>query len=279
MEHPPGSPAAVGRHPEASSGDPLVEAELRGLERILRALPEPAMRRERLLDRLEEADPERAYALLAGALRRPEDPAPHLPCVREAAADLLREGGASRPLDYAWIAEVYARAAARGDAFVMRLLRAPGPAEAMTDPGSALPRQVAEIPLGVRRALARGLDASMLERLLLDPDATVIEHLLANPRITEDQVVRIAARRPVPASTLECIARSRRFGRSARVRTAVARNPYCPTPLAVRLLGALPRAAVREMAADGTLHADTRRHAHAELVRRRRARRTGPGPT
>ena len=30
----------------------------------------------------------------------------------------------------------------------------------------------------------------MLERLLLDPDPIVLEHLLANPRVTEGDVLR-----------------------------------------------------------------------------------------
>lgn len=249
--------------------DALLEAEARGLDRTLRALAEPAMRRERLLRRLEEASPAEAYGLIAAILERPGRRAPHLLTLREVLQGLLREGGATRRLDYEFCARIYSEAAARDDDFVMRLFRTAPAAEVMNDPAADLPRDVAEIPLGMRRALARGGELALLERLLLDPDATVIEHLLANPRITEPHVVRIAARRPIPASTLSCIERSRRFGQRTAVRVAVARNPYCPTPLALKLLGALPLSEIRGIARDATLHEALRAHARAELERRR----------
>ncbi len=252
----------------AHGDDPLLEAELRSLDRRLRALPEASMRRQRLLERLEEAAPREAYALVAGVLRRPAAPAPHLLNLREILQDLLREGGVGRDLDPTLCRALYTQALAADDEFTMRLFGTTGAAAQMRDEASALPRDVAEIPLGMRRALARGVDLGMLDRLLLDADPVVIEHLLANPRITEEHVVRIAARRPIPAGTLDCIQRSRRFGHRTRVRTALARNPYCPTPLAISLLGVLPLQAVRDMAHDATLHPDTRRHAAAELARR-----------
>lgn len=253
---------------ETSADAAFLEAEVRALDRTLRALPEAAMRRERLLERLEEAGPVRAYEMVAAVLRRPAGSTPHLPHLQEIIRDLLREGGASRPLDPKLCAGVLAEAEARGDAFVTRLFRDAPAEEAMLEPGSALPRDVAEVPLGVRRAMARGLDHNLLERLLLDADPIVIEHLLENPRITEQHVVRIASRRPVPESTLEHISRSRRFGQRPAVRTALARNPYLPTRLAIQLLGALPLAEVREISSDGTLHEETRRHAREELARR-----------
>lgn len=253
---------------DPSADAALLEAEVRALDRTLRALPEAAMRRERLLERLEEAGPERAYEMVAAVLRRPAGSMPHLPHLQEILQELLREGGASRPLDPVLCEGVLAEAEARGDAFVTRLFRDSPAEEAMSEPGSALPRDVAEIPLGVRRAMARGLDLDLLERLLLDADSIVIEHLLQNPRLTEQHVVRIASRRPVPESTLELISRSRRFGQRPAVRTALARNPYVSTRLAIGLLGSLPLAEVREIASDMTLHEQTRRHAREELERR-----------
>ncbi len=248
--------------------DPALEEELVQLDRHLRAVAELPMRRERLLEALEARSAEAAYVLVAAVMERPGQPAPHLQELREALTDLLARGGAVRPLEYALRAGIYAAAAAREDDFVMRLLRAPGAAEVMDDPGAALPRRVAELPLGVRRALARGHEPAMLERLLLDPDEIVVGHLLENPRITEEHVVRIAARRPIAASTLRAIQASRRFGARPRVRTALARNPYCPTDLAVQLLALLPLAEVRSMAGDATLHDETRHHARDELARR-----------
>jgi hypothetical protein len=170
------------------------EAELRQLERRLRGIRETAMRRELVREQLEARDVAEAYALVAAAVRRPERERPALPHLREALHEVLVEGGAARDLDYERRAALYALAAEQEDEFVMRLLRSSDAAESMRDPGAGLPRSVADIPLGMRRTLAKGFDKGLLERLLLDPDPIVIEHLLENPRVTEDDVVRIAAR-------------------------------------------------------------------------------------
>lgn len=252
---------------EAMTVAPELEDELERLERRLRAVAEAPMRRECLLERLEDLGPESAYPLVAAALSQPAGSADRL-LLRQVLQEVLREGGASRPVPYELATGIYAEASARDDEFVMRMLRAPTAAETMEPPGGALHRSVAELPLGVRRSLARGSEPAMLEKLLLDPDPVVIGHLLENPRVTEAQVVRIAARRPIPAETLRAISSSRRFATRTAVRIAVARNPYCPTDVAVGLLGTLPLGELREVAADATVHPVTRRHAQAELARR-----------
>ena len=53
-----------------------------------------------------------------------------------------------------------------------------------------------DIPLGNRRQAARTQDRFVIDRLLHDRDHRVISLLLNNPRVTEQDVVSIAARRP-----------------------------------------------------------------------------------
>ncbi len=238
------------------------------LERHLQGVREAPMRREKLLEALEARSPEEAYALVAAVLHRREANAPSLPTLRRCLEDVLARGGARRGLGYTLRAALYAEAAGAEDERVMRLLRSPDSLEQLAEPGSQLPPAVAEIPLGVRRSLARGLDRDLLERLLLDGDPVVIGHLLENPRITEEHVVRIAARRPVAASTLEQVAGCQRFIDRPRVRRALARNPYCPTDVAVRMLAGLPAGDLRAIERDETLHASVRQQAADERARR-----------
>jgi hypothetical protein len=240
------------------------------MERRVRAVADSAMRRERLLGLLERLAPDDSYAVIEALLERPGAPRPHFHDLRLVLQDVLRAGGATRALPAGLCEAWRERARAAGDAFLERLLGASGAAEVMNDPGSALHREVAELPLGVRRSLARGMDVRVLEKLLLDPDPIVLDHLLRNPRLTEEHALRIAARRPISEPALRAIADSARFGVRPRVRAALARNPYCPTDLALRLVGTLPLLVLREMRADGALDAPVHAHVLEEIARRER---------
>ncbi|HXK21746.1 MAG TPA: hypothetical protein VMS55_03615 [Myxococcota bacterium] len=241
------------------------------MERRVCAVAGHAMRRERLLGLLERLEADRSYTVIEALLERPGAPRPHLHDLRLVLQDVLRAGGAMRPLPAELCEAWRERARAAGDAFLERLLGASGAAAVMEDPGSALHRAVAELPLGVRRSLARGMDPNVLEKLLLDPDPIVLDHLLRNPRLTEQHAVRIAARRPISEAALRAMADSARFGVRPHVRVAIARNPYCPTDLALRLVGTLPLPALREMRADGALDARVLAHVREEIARRERS--------
>lgn len=246
-----------------------LEPELAELASRLEALAEGAMRREVVMESLLARDPAEAAARLRVVLHHRPGSSPDLEAVRRAVLDALFLGGPSGPLSYEGRAALYAEADRHGDEPLKRLLRTPAAASEMENPASALHRSVADLPLGTRRALAKGLDRGLLEKLLLDPDAVVIEHLLQNPRILEADVVRIAARRPIPATTLGVIARHPRFGTRPRVRAALARNPYTPSDVALHALPSLSQRELREVAGDAHLHPDTRAQASFEWERRR----------
>ena len=102
-----------------------------------------------------------------------------------------------------------------------------------------------ELTLGERKSAARGRRRELLDRLLRDPDESVLTILLGNPRITEADVVRLAARRPTTAAAQRTILRSERFIARYNVKRALVFNPYTPTDLAARLVVLLdaPRSA------------------------------------
>jgi len=167
--------------------------------------------------------------------------------------------------------DLYTQASDAGDTRLLRLLRPGTPARSPEGPLD-LPRDLADIPLGRRRSLAKGVERRLLEQLAQDPDPGVITNLLQNPRIREADVVKLAAARPVAASTLEVIGRDPRFGQQVEVRLCLARNPYAPLALALRMQNGLPLCELREIARDGTLHQEVRNHA-SEGVRTREAPR------
>ena len=132
-----------------------------------------------------------------------------------------------------------------------------------------LPRAMAKVPLGVRRSLARRNDIGVIERLLADPDPAVIENLLNNPRITELEVVRMAARSPVREAVLTAISRHPRWGVRHRVRVTLAHNPGTPTGITLGLLHLLLDQELEALVRDGRLSQVVVSRAEALLAGRR----------
>lgn len=169
---------------------------------------------------------------------------------------------------------LYAEALSRNSEEVVRLLRRPAPARSF-DPRKehGVDHQMRSQTVGMRRQMARSPDPVVLMRLQTDPDPGVIRNLLEHPRLTEPEVVRMAARRPGRPEVLSEIFRSRKWASRQMVRKALANNPYTPTEIALKLIPLLPLPSVRELASDRQIHDEVRRSARARIaeVQRRRS--------
>jgi hypothetical protein len=152
-----------------------------------------------------------------------------------------------------------------------RLLRRP----TLSPPPSVAP-SAARIPdygsgrtltLGERKALARRPTRKSLEKLLSDPHPVVIRTLLANPKLVEDDVVRLAARRPGNPEVLAEIAQSAWCHR-VRVRMALVLNPDSPIDLSIPMLALLVRPELRRILEAAFLVPVLRAAAHELLARR-----------
>jgi hypothetical protein len=108
-----------------------------------------------------------------------------------------------------------------------------------------------ELTVGERKSLARRPSRRSFEMLLRDPHPMVIQQLLQNPKLTEDDVVRLAAHRPARAETLTEIARLPRWLSRPRVRLAMLLNPGTPEHIALPLLVACTRGELREVVQSG----------------------------
>jgi hypothetical protein len=168
--------------------------------------------------------------------------------------------------------ELRAIAAARALLPLARLLRRrnqpgeppPGPEE----PKLATASSGRVLTLGERRALARRPSRASFDALMRDPHPMVIRNLLANPRMTEDDVIRMAARRPAYPEVIVEIARHPRWSQRARVRMAIVQNPYTPQAIAVPMVRLLIRPELREVVAAADV-SPVVRAAATELLERR----------
>ncbi|MBX3192926.1 MAG: hypothetical protein KF819_38430 [Labilithrix sp.] len=155
-----------------------------------------------------------------------------------------------------------------------RLVRQP---VATALPREVLPPEEERVPdygrgrpltLGERKALARRPDRGMMERLLRDPHPDVIRMVLANPKVTEEDVLSIAARRPCRPDALVEIARAPRWAHRPRIRMALVLNPDTPLDVAAPAVGLLMRHELRLVATSPTVAPGVRALCLEHLERR-----------
>lgn len=232
------------------------------LSRRLAALPALAMRRATVRETLQGLDDPAAVHLCGELVRRAPDGAPWDAALIALSAVL--DGG---ELGYERHVSLYEAALASGDQALARLLLSARPAPDGVPARAPIPGR-AEITLGERKSLARGpVRRELLDRLLRDPEPQVIAILLENPRVTEADVVRLAARRPTLATAQRAILASERWVVRYPVKRALAFNPYTPSDLAARLVPLLSKPDLRSLAEDGQV-AETVRAAARELLAR-----------
>lgn len=150
--------------------------------------------------------------------------------------------------------EIYSVLAARGEGSLVRYLLPLPPQRQAADIDMPRDPVLDEMTLGMRKWKARGRSKDLLLRLSRDRDPTVIRVLLDNPLLTEDDVVRFAARRPALPDMLMAISIHRKWSLSGRVLEALARNPYTPTHVAAAFMPLFAGHLLRRIQDDSTLH-------------------------
>jgi hypothetical protein len=125
-----------------------------------------------------------------------------------------------------------------------------------------------ELSVGERRSLARRPNRVAFQKLLADPHPLVLRQLLANPKLTEDDVVRLTSRRPAHHVAIHAVVACPRWLSRPRVRMSILLNPGAPSTAAMPLLVLCTRQELQELAAasDGSL---VMRATARELLERR----------
>jgi len=102
--------------------------------------------------------------------------------------------------------------------------------------------------------LLLAVKADRSERAILaqDNDPRVLLSLLRNPRLTVDEVVRVAKSSFLTFQVADVIVKASQWMGSVDVRVALIRNPKTPPAFAMRILPTLPEAEVRAVARAGT---------------------------
>jgi hypothetical protein len=115
------------------------------------------------------------------------------------------------------------------------------------------------LPLGVLKSRARlTRNPDELARLAVASNPAVVREVLRNPRLTEDLVVRIAARRPARPEPLVEIWHSPRWSVRPAVRRALVFNPYLPPDVGAKIVPLLPRSELELLRDSAELHLSLR---------------------
>jgi len=111
-----------------------------------------------------------------------------------------------------------------------------------------------ELSVGERRTLARAPHRGKIDRLLLDPNPLVLRQLLGNPKLTENDVIALAAQRPARAATMKALSEFPNWFVRSRVRMTIVNNPLAPSSFAVPLTALALRPQLVEIADNPRLH-------------------------
>lgn len=256
--------------------DPRAAPEARAAIAALAAIEDASLRRGALLARLGGLAPDAAAHLLDGLLALA---AQRVPGAQEAVLLLADTSGVAAALGQSRMAAILEAARDAGRIEVVRLLLERRSRRTGDGPDAQPERtSMDHVPLGWRKQLGRIGSRDVLDRLLYDQQPSVIENLLANPRLTEREVVRIAAHRPTSAAILAVVFRHPRWLARYRVKRALALNPYTAPAQATSLLPSLLTQDLETVAADETLHPDVAAAARALLAARRPQPRERSGP-
>jgi len=167
---------------------------------------------------------------------------------------------------------IYHGARRSGKQSILRFLSEARPARIQDGPSEEnMQFGLGDMPLGVRKSVARLNDRALLDRAGFDQDPRVIGNLLTNPRTTREMVLKIASRRPNEASVLEAIFKSKRWISDQTVKEALVRNPYTPPRISMGLLNLLLLQQLKDVVQDTGLHDEVREAALEALRRKEKA--------
>lgn len=96
--------------------------------------------------------------------------------------------------------------------------------------------------------LSAKADRSERAVLIQDNDPQILYYLLKNPRITTEEVLRIARMTSISGAVADQIAKTTQWSSNQEIRSAIVNNPRTPTPLALKLLPTLPEPEIRHIA-------------------------------
>ncbi len=155
------------------------------------------------------------------------------------------------------------RVLAHGEQCPLELPLDESSAEHVPDYGRSRP-----LTLGERKSLARRPSRRDIDRLLRDPHPAVIEQLLKNPRLTENDVLKMVTKRTLNVVSVCHVVRNHRWIVSPRIRSGLLNNPKLPLWQSIPLVWLCTRPELSGLVRANNLPDALREAAASRLARR-----------
>lgn len=134
------------------------------------------------------------------------------------------------------------------------------------------------LPLGQKITLARRAPARIAGALLAEGQKQVVAAVLANPNLSEAQVLRVLSRDKLPPVVAQSVAQHEKWNHVYNVRIALIRQPSTTLTTILAFLPELTISDLRELVAPGILPENLRHYLQAEIHRRMRNSQRQAGP-
>jgi hypothetical protein len=128
--------------------------------------------------------------------------------------------------------------------------------------------RVPHVPVGQKLTLARRGSARVAGALLAEGHPQAMKLALANPFLTESQVLKVLAKAGLPERVVAAIAGDLKWPCQPNVRVALARNAHTPAHVVRAILPNLTLRDLKDILATETLVAHLRKYIKQELARR-----------
>jgi hypothetical protein len=128
--------------------------------------------------------------------------------------------------------------------------------------------RVPHVPVGQKLTLARRGSARVAGALLAEGHPQAMKLALANPFLTESQVLKVLAKAALPERVVAAIAGDPKWSSQPNVRVALARNAHTPAHVVRAILPNLTLRDLKDILATETLVAHLRKYIKQELARR-----------
>jgi hypothetical protein len=129
--------------------------------------------------------------------------------------------------------------------------------------------RVRALPYAEKIILATKTDRSERAVLIQENDPQILYYLLKNPRITTEEVLRVARLTSISAIVADQIAKTSQWSSNQEIRSALVNNPRTAPSLALKLLGTLSEPEIRQIAKSTAVSQPLKQAAVRILMNRR----------